>query len=168
MMQRVMIVGCPGAGKTTVAKRLAAVTGLPLVHLDFHYWQSGWVRTESDVWAEKVETFAAQPRWIIDGNYGGTLEQRIACADTVIHLDFPTYICLYRVFRRMVAGLGKRREAEFVEGCEERFDWKFLWFVLNYKRTNRPRDLEKLACFEGQMLRFEHPRELEQFWGMVG
>lgn len=89
-MQRVMIVGCPGAGKTTVAKRLAVVTGLPLVHLDFHYWQSGWVRTESDVWAEKVETFAAQPRWIIDGNYGGTLEPRIARADTVIHLDFPT------------------------------------------------------------------------------
>ncbi len=162
-----MVVGCPGAGKSTVARRLAAVTGLPLVHLDFHYWQAGWVPTEKKVWVEKVKALAAEPRWIIDGNYGGTMEYRVARADKVIHLDFPTHICLYRTFRRMLAGIGKKREAEFVEGCEERFDWKFLWFVFNYKRAHRPRDLAKLAYFDGRVLRFEHPRELERFLGMV-
>ncbi|KZL20598.1 topology modulation protein [Pseudovibrio axinellae] len=167
-MQRVMVVGCPGLGKSTLARELAAATGLPLVHLDFHYWQAGWVPTDKSVWAEKVKELAADPCWIIDGNYGGTLEYRVARADTVILLDFPTHICFFRALRRMLMGFTKKREGEFVDGCEERFDWKFLWFVLNYKRARRSRDLDKLAQFDGQILRFEHPKELERLWRLVG
>ena len=108
-MKRVLIVGCPGAGKSTLAKELAEATRLPVVHLDRHYWQPGWQRPDSASWQKTVEKLAAQSEWIMDGNYSGTLEQRLASADTLIHLDYTTSLCLWRVIRRTVSGLGRNR-----------------------------------------------------------
>lgn len=76
-MKQVLIVGCPGAGKSTLAKELAEATRLPVVHLDRHYWQPGWQRPDSASWQKTVEKLAAQSEWIMDGNYSGTLEQQI-------------------------------------------------------------------------------------------
>ncbi|MEQ9330114.1 hypothetical protein [Thalassobaculum sp.] len=162
-MRRVMIVGCPGAGKSTAARRLAARTGLPIVHLDRHYWQPGWTRPESAAWRRKVAELAAQPAWIIDGNYGSTLDIRVAAADTLIHLDFATRVCVWRVLKRTVTGLGTARRDEFVDGCPERLDWPFLKFVLHYRRDHRDRDLARLEPFAGTRYRFERPSEVDAF-----
>ena len=162
-MERVLIVGCPGAGKSTAARSLANITGLPLVHLDRHYWKPGWVRPDRDEWREKVQELVDRPRWIMDGNYGGSLDLRLPAADTLIHLDFSTLVCGTRVLRRTWTGLGALRGDEFGEGCPERLDWDFLRFVLNYRRGQRQRDLERMSLFKGDMLRFTSPRQLEAY-----
>lgn len=167
IMQRVLIVGCPGAGKSAAAKSLAAKTGLPLIHLDHHYWHPGWMPSEKDVWREKVRSLAAQPCWIMDGNYASTLDERLSRADTVIHLDFSTWVCCWRVIRRTISNLGREREGEFVVGCPERLDATFLRFVLLYRQRYRARDLAKLSAFEGRRLTFDRPAALAHFLEMI-
>ncbi|MFC0011918.1 adenylate kinase [Devosia nitrariae] len=163
-MERVVIAGCPGAGKSTAARRLAEITGLPVVHLDRHYWQPGWTRPDPEDWQETVSELAARPRWIMDGNYGSTLNLRLAAADTLIHLDFSTFVCASRVLRRTLTGLGGQRGGELGDGCQERLDWPFFQFVLNYRRTRRDRDLEVMSGFGGTVYRMESPRQLESLF----
>ncbi|UUX49450.1 hypothetical protein NUH88_18865 [Nisaea acidiphila] len=167
-MRRVLITGCPGAGKSTAARRLSEITGLPLIHLDLHYWKPGWVRPESAEWRETVRELTAQPSWIMDGNYGGTLDLRLAAADTLIHLDFSTFVCASRVLRRAFSGLGNVRPGEFVDGCPERLDWPFFRFVLTYRQRSRARDLERMQGFRGSVHRFETPNQLELFLERTG
>ena len=88
-MKRVAVIGPPGAGKTTFARRLADKTGLPLIHLDAHFWNPGWVPTPREEWRARHAELLSPDEWIIDGVYPGTLEERVAAADTVIFLDVP-------------------------------------------------------------------------------
>src|SRR5215212_5460573 len=99
-MQRVLVIGSRGSGKSTLAKELAKRTGLRLIHLDQQYWRSGWVEPSKEEWRGQVEVLIAQDRWVMDGNYGGTLELRLARADTVIDLQFPAWLCVWRILRR--------------------------------------------------------------------
>lgn len=161
-MKRVLIVGCPGAGKSTAAKALSEVTGLPVIHLDRHYWQPGWRVPDGDAWRATVDTLAAESSWIMDGNYSGTLTPRLARADTLIHLDYPTALCVWRVLRRTTLGWGRSR-ADTGPGCPERFDAEFLHFVVNYRRNQRARDMARMAGFAGEVHRFTKPAELTAF-----
>lgn len=74
-MKRVLVIGSGGAGKTTFSRRLARATGLPLVHLDRHYWRAGWTPTPASEWTEAVRAFCAAKSWIMDGNYTSDREQ---------------------------------------------------------------------------------------------
>lgn len=164
-MNRILILGCPGAGKSTAARRLANITGLPIIHLDRHYWQPGWVRPETGAWRDKVQELVRAPRWIMDGNYSGTLDLRLAAADSLIHLDFQTHVCAWRAFKRALSGLGKVRSDEFIDGCPDRLDWGFFGFVLKYRSRHRARDLERMANFSGTTHVFETPHQLDAFLG---
>jgi adenylate kinase family enzyme len=108
-MQRVLIIGSPGAGKSTFARRLAASTALPVVHLDQHYWLAGWTEPDADTWHETIKQLLAQPRWIMDGDYGGTLDMRLRDADTVFFLDLPRWLCIMRVLKRITTTYGRTR-----------------------------------------------------------
>jgi len=87
---RVLVDGMMGSGKSTFARALAARTGLPLIHLDVHYWKPGWVRPSDDEWRERQRTLLAGEAWIIDGNYNETLALRLERAETVV---FLTRLC---------------------------------------------------------------------------
>jgi adenylate kinase family enzyme len=166
-LQRVLILGSPGAGKTVAARALADVTGLPAVHLDGHFWQPGWRESDRDVWRATVEGLSAAPGWIMDGNYLSTLAPRLARADTLIHLDYQTWFCLWRVLRRTLAVWGRTRD-ELPPQCPERFDREFLIYVLRYRRDQRPRDMAAMAAYAGEVHRFTHPSQLAAFiavWG---
>ena len=99
-MRRVLIVGSPGAGKSTLAQKLAARTGLPLIHLDDLYWNPGWVKVEAAVWQQRLAEALAQERWILDGNFSTTLRERALHADQVVFLRPPRLLCLWRAFWR--------------------------------------------------------------------
>ena len=96
-MNRVLVIGSSGAGKSTFSRRLAEITGLPLIHLDRLFWKPGWVETDRAEWSEVVAQALEGERWIIDGNYSGTMKMRLAVCDTVIFLDLSRFLCTYRV-----------------------------------------------------------------------
>jgi hypothetical protein len=110
---RVLVDGMMGSGKSTFARSLAAKTGLPVIHLDLHYWKPGWVRPSDDEWRERQRALLAGEEWIIDGNYKETLSLRLERAQTVIVLDTPWWLCASRAFRR---GL-RMPVGEMPEGC---------------------------------------------------
>jgi adenylate kinase family enzyme len=137
-MRRVLVIGCCGAGKSTLSRQLAAITGLPRIELDAHYWQPGWQATPSDAWAQTVAALCERPAWIMDGNYTGTLPLRLARADAVIWLDYPRRVCLPRVLLRVAKDYGRVREG-MPAGCPERFNLEFLRYVWNFNARVRPR-----------------------------
>lgn len=146
-MKKIMVLGCCGAGKSTFARALQQRTGLELIHLDQHYFQPNWVEPESTQWAEKVKQLAAKDSWIIDGNYGGTMDIRLAVADTVVFLSYPTWTCLKRVLLRTWKNYGKER-GDVPAGCKERFSLSFLHYVALFNRVKRPNILAKLKAVE--------------------
>jgi adenylate kinase family enzyme len=142
--RRVLVVGSAGAGKTTFAVRLAGLLGLPVIHLDAEYWRPGWQHTPADEWPARVDDLTARDRWVMDGNYGGTLERRLARAEAVIFLDVPRLTCLRRVIVRSWRYRG-RRGPGLPDGCPERLEWQFLMWVWNYERRSRGRVVSLLA-----------------------
>ena len=161
-MKRVLIVGCAGAGKSTFARRLADLSGLPLVHLDQHYWQPGWMETAVEDWSRKVRDLTAPPSWIMDGNYGDTLPIRLARADTVIHLDFPRRVCLWRVLKRTTLQYGKTRQ-DMTPGCPERFNREFIAYIWRYRRGHRPRLIEALDGYNGTLIVLRGSRDVSRY-----
>ncbi|WP_198338400.1 adenylate kinase [Labrenzia sp. VG12] len=162
-MNRVLIAGCPGSGKSQAARALGQLTGLPVIHLDSHYWLPGWQHPTKAAWRATIQELVARPRWIMDGNFADTLDLRLAAADTLIYLDFSTLLCATRVARRTLFGHGKSRGGELPEGCVERIDWPFFRFVLNYREDHREKDLAGIHSFAGKSYIFTRPRQLARF-----
>jgi adenylate kinase family enzyme len=131
-MQRVMIVGQPGSGKSTLARALGRRIDLPVFHMDHIHWQPGWVERPK---AEKIRlanAVEAQERWIFEGGLSATYQSRLERADTVIWLDLPVGLRLWRVMKRTLRHLGQARP-DLPEGCPEGFHretlpfWHYIW-----------------------------------------
>ncbi|MCL4672906.1 MAG: topology modulation protein [Sphingomonadaceae bacterium] len=161
-MRRVLIIGPCGSGKSTLARELAPKMGLPLIHMDQLGWQPGWVETEKPELIRRVEEAVAGERWLIEGNYGSTLTPRLARADTVLYLDFPITLCLWRLMRRIWTHRGTARP-DMPEGCPERFDLEFFLYVLNWNLGPRPRTEAAIAPWLSKVVRLKNPAELAQW-----
>lgn len=148
-MKRIMIIGCGGAGKSTLAKALHRLTNLPLIHLDQLYFEPNWVEIKKSKWTSLVTNIAQQDEWIMDGNYGGTMDIRLEKADTIIFLDRPTWLLLFRVFKRFWQHYGQTR-SDMAEGCTERLEWVFIHYIARYNLTRRPAILKKLAYWKSK------------------
>ena len=146
-MERVLIIGCGGAGKSTLARALGEKTGLPVVHLDRLFWKPGWVETPKAEFDTVIRREMAKPRWIMDGNFHRTLSERILHCDTVIYLDFNRFTCLLGVAKRVITTYGRVRP-DMAEGCPERFDWDFVKWVWNFNKRNRNRYHQTLGQAE--------------------
>ena len=147
-MERIIIIGCGGAGKSTLAQQLGKITGLPVVHLDKLFWHSGWVESTREEIDEKILCELQKERWIMDGNYMRTLPQRLDHCDAVIYLDFSRIACLLGVAKRIITTYGTVR-SDMAEGCPERFDLDFLKWVWNFNKTKREKVYRMLNEAEG-------------------
>jgi len=162
-MERVIIIGCGGAGKSTLARQLGEKTGLPVVHLDQLFWKPGWQESTKEEIDEKIRVEMENPQWIMDGNYNRTMSQRMKRCDTVIYLDFSTIACVFGVLKRIVTTYGTVRP-DMADGCPERFDWEFLQWVIRYNKKHRERNYRLLEAAEGKKsIILRNRREVRKF-----
>lgn len=155
-----MIVGNGGAGKSCLAREVAARTQTPLVCLDALYWGPGWTPTAPERWREIQREALRGPDWIADGNYGGTLDVRLALADVVVLLDPPRVLCVLSIIRRRWRHRRLPRP-DMAPGCAERLDLRFLLYVWSYPSRHRPSVLAKVhaAGRDGALVRLRSRRE---------
>lgn len=159
IMNRILIIGSGGAGKSTAAKCLHELTGLPLIHLDSFYWKPNWIESPKQEWDETLKGLCKKPQWIMDGNYGRTLDYRISKADTILFLHFSRFICLKGAIVRRLFG----KRVDVIPGCPERMDLAFLSWIWHYNTSRAPGIMKKLEKVENKTIHIlKNRRELQR------
>ena len=143
-MKKVIVIGCPGSGKSTFARALHEKTGIPLYHLDMMYWNADKTTVEKSVFLERLDAVLEQDEWIIDGNYASTMERRLAACDTVFFLDDPLDVCLEGVRAR------RGRPRPDMPWIETEEDVEFLESIKRFHDQQRPQVLELLEKYNGK------------------
>lgn len=163
-MKKILIIGSGGSGKTTLANRLGDKTGIEVIHLDALYWRPNWVRTEEAQWQKTISELITGDSWIMDGNYSRTMEMRVAASDTVIFLDLPRTVCLWRISKRVLRHYGKNRP-DVAPGCNETFDLEFVSWIWNYPKRTKPKVVSLLNKFQNEIkvITLNSVKEVERF-----
>ena len=138
---RILILGCPGSGKSTFARALAERTGLPLVHLDNIWWRADGTHISREDFDRALGELLEGERWILDGDYSRTYEVRVRAADTVVFLDYPEDVCMAGI----VARVGQQRPD--MPWTERALDPELVALVQNYARDDRPALLSLLQQY---------------------
>lgn len=142
-MRKIVIIGSGGAGKSTFARQLGKKLSINVFHLDSLLWKPNWEVVPKMDQIKIQNELVKKEEWIIDGNYGGTMDLRINAADTIIFLDMPRLVCIYRALKRFIQYKNKTRP-DMREGCEEKFDLQFLKWIWFYPKTKKPLILNRL------------------------
>lgn len=130
--KKIIVIGCCGGGKSYFAKELSKIIGVPCFHLDNIYWKPNWVRTPREEFRSSIASIMEKDEWIIDGNYGSTMEDRIQKADLAFFMDMPSNICLENEAKRR----GTKR-SDFPDYLEEKEDLEFIEFIKNFNSNGR-------------------------------
>jgi adenylate kinase family enzyme len=158
-VRRVAVIGCGGAGKTTLSLELGRRLGLPVLHVDGHYWRGSDARMGEE-WPAIHRELIARERWIIDGMKPGVLAERLERADTVIFLDLPRRTCYRGVVERRLAFRGRARPET---GLPDRIDWAFVRWIWDFRRLLRPRILELLEACSCEVVVLSGRRDIDRY-----
>ena len=161
-MKKVIVIGCPGSGKSCFSRSLHEKTGLPLYHLDLMYWNADGTTVDKDLFRGRLYSTLKKEEWILDGNYASTMEERMKACDTVFFLDYPTEVCLSGMEER----LGKPRSD--MPWVEKEPDGEFIDFIKNYNTASRPIVLELLDTYcEKNIVRFNNRAEADDYLAKI-
>ena len=170
MGQRIVIIGYSGSGKSTLARKLGDKYQCEVLHLDRVHWLPGWQERDDGEQHKIVSEFMdVHNSWVIDGNYKSTCyDRRMEEATQIIFLGFPVYICLYRVIKRYFAYRGETRES-MTEGCCEKIDREFLWWILHQGRDKIHRERYKKICQENseKVVVLKNPKAVKRFLQLI-
>ncbi len=157
-MEKIIVIGCPGSGKSTFARALHGITGIPLFHLDMLYWNADKTTVRKDIFHERLASVLQKNQWIIDGNYSSTMALRLEVCDTVIFLDYPLELCLAGIRERQ----GKPRSD--IPWLDTEEDEEFIDFIKNYNTQSRPQVIELLSQYPNKHIHiFTNRREADLF-----
>ena len=159
MFQKIIVIGSPGAGKSTFVRKLRDLTGLPLFYLDMLWHKPDRTNVSREEFDEKLQEILMQEQWIIDGNYQRTLEMRLKACDTVFFLDFPLDVCLAGAQAR----IGKAREE--MPWIENEFDEEFRQDILEFPKVKLPKIYEMLERYREnkKIVIFKSREEVDAF-----
>lgn len=162
-MQRVVIIGGSGTGKSTLAKNLGKVLQLPVYHLDALNYEKDWKPVGKEKRDAAILSLCKQDRWVIEGNYSGTLKARVERADLVLFLSYSTLAQLKGVVSRLWKNRGKEKEE--LPGCREKADREFLSYVIHWNRRTKKK-IEKILqeIPQEKIVRFHTRRELNNWY----
>lgn len=158
-MKRVIVIGCPGSGKTTFAEKLNKITGLPLFYLDAIWYKPDKTHIPREEFDRRLLEILATDEWIIDGEYGRTVEMRLKECDTVFLFDLPAEVCLQGVTNR----LGKKRYE--MPWIEKELDPEFETYIKDFANDSLPRLYELIEKYgtEKQVIIFKSRKEADDF-----
>jgi adenylate kinase family enzyme len=157
-MKKVMVIGCPGSGKSTFSRKLRDITNLPLYHLDMMFWNADKTTVERSVFLERLSKVIESDEWIIDGNYNSSLEMRMIACDTVVFLDYSSEVCLNGIKERR----GKPRED--MPWIETEEDLEFTKLVKDFNEKRRPNIISLLEkYYDKNIIVFKSREEATKF-----
>lgn len=166
--EKILVIGCPGTGKSTFSKQLGNILNIEVIHLDKYFWKPGWVESTKVEWNETVSKLIKKDKWIIDGNYSNTLRLRAEAADEILFFDYSSVFCIYRIFKRIIkTKLRLENRDDMAEGCNEKwYDRDFVKFTWNFNKNFRPVNytiLEELNFSEGNLTIFKNSKEADYY-----
>ncbi len=176
-MKKIAIIGPKGSGKTTLAHHLCSIVNVEVIHVDTILGQSGKSRTCEPQSKNRLESYLQQPAWIIEGNGDPTncefiYEQRFAAADTIIWLDLPPNICLWRGLKKLFQPEGRLRKFFLSSYPATIQEYGFLQGVVqtwNYMKQERSLVREKIdqCCGDKRVFILRSPSEVKDFLDVI-
>jgi adenylate kinase family enzyme len=162
-MEKIVIIGSPGAGKSTLARKLGRKLQIQVVHLDRIFWQPGWKEKPRNTRIEILQERVRKKQWIIEGTYLDSSEPRLEAADTIIFLDIPFFLCLQRIIMQHFKCQGHHRH-DLKEGCKDELNLIRILKVLGFPFRGRRTLKQKLRNYESkQIFWLRSSSEVEDF-----
>ena len=167
MPSRILVYGVTGAGKTTLARRISAVTGIPWYSVDDLTWEPDWVPVPEDEQRHRIEAICATENWILDTAYGEWLDLPLARVELIVALDFPRWVSLSRLIRRTVVRAIDGRE--MCNGNRESFrhmvspDSIVVWHFKSFSRKRRRIRGWETDPTAPETVRLVSPKEVERW-----
>ncbi|ADU29001.1 hypothetical protein [Evansella cellulosilytica] len=168
-MKRILVMGVSaGVGKSTLSKQLGKALGINVYHLDAYFWKPNWIEAPLEEFSESQREIVVKDKWIIDGNYTNTYDIREEHADTIVYIELPLHVCLFRVFNRWRKNIGRTRD-DMGADCKEKLDFAFIKFIIStYHRRkkvmkNRLENFKKSNPHQRKTIVLKDKKSIEQF-----
>ena len=162
-MKKIVIIGSSGAGKSTLARELGSILKMKVFHLDRYFWQRGWKRETRDTRMDILQDFVREKQWIIEGTYLSSSELHLNAADTIIFLDIPPLLCLWRLTKRHLA-YRRRSRRDIPEGSTDKLTMSHILKVVTFPLEDRRTIKQKLRNYKSkQIIWLRSRKEVEDF-----
>ncbi len=164
-MKKIIVIGCPGAGKTTFSNRLGTVLHISVHHLDRYFWKENWKPTPQEEFKNIVSSLMKDEDWILDGNFKNSIEHRINFADTIILFDFPKRIILWRVLKRFFRYMNTVRP-DMGGKNKEAIKWQHIKYILTYPRKKYLEHIQSITQYK-KLYIFHTQKDVQDFFNDI-